>query len=55
MQAFGWKGAMLITAAIVLVIILFGCLMKPLKHQETAQEEKVARTGTSAENKVILL
>ena len=40
-ESFGWKGAMLMTAAIILIIILFGCLMRPLKPEESANNAKV--------------
>jgi len=50
-NAFGWKGAMLVTAAIILVIILFGCLMKPLKPSEPAAK---AITNATTEEKETL-
>jgi len=44
---FGWQGAMLVTAGLVLSCILFGCLMRPVpQHQEDPadQEEQEALT-----------
>lgn len=41
----GWKGAMLVTACLVLGVVVFGCLMRPLqsrprKEEEGSKEEK---------------
>merc|ERR1719336_1867230 len=52
-----WKGAMLVTSAIILGIIFFGCLMRPLrntvKSQEatpaTVEEKEKLTNGTSAD------
>jgi len=52
----GWKGAMLVISVMILAIIMFGCLMRPLDtaaspDQEAAPEEKEQLTGPATVSK----
>jgi len=46
-QQFGWEGAMLVTAGLILNCILFGCLMRPLEvtSKNRRKEEHVNSEG----------
>jgi len=54
-ESFGWKGAMLMTAAIILIIILFGCLMRPLKPEESANNAKETVATSDEKEKLSLV
>jgi len=50
---FGWKGAMLFTAGLILCCILFGCLMRPLKAEKDNKEQE--QIGTLEEKESLTI